>query len=49
MAMWHSFIAGMALAPSVAERIKAPEYDASAGGENPVRAPAQAATLCPYM
>ena len=34
--------------PSVAEWSKAPESDASAGGESPVRAPVRAATLCPY-
>ena len=34
---------------SVAEWIQAPESDASAGGESPVRAPVQAATLCPYV
>ena len=35
--------------PSVAEWIKASEYDASAGGGSPVRAPVRAATLCPYV
>ena len=34
--------------PSVAERSKALESDAGAGGESPVRAPVRAATLCPY-
>ena len=37
------------MAPSVAEWIKASEYDASAGGGSPVRAPVRAATLCPYV
>ena len=29
-------------------RVAAPESDAGAGGESPVRAPVRAATLCPY-
>ena len=33
---------------SVAEWSKAPESDASAGGESSVRAPVRAAALCPY-
>ena len=37
------------LVPSVAEWILAPESDAGAGGESPVRAPVRAATLCPYV
>ena len=36
------------LVTSVAEWSKAPESDASAGGESPVRAPVRAATLSPY-
>ena len=32
----------------VAEWIKAPDFDASAGGESPVRAPMRVDTLCPY-
>ena len=36
--------------PSLTEWIKAPDFDASAGGgETPVRAPVRAATLCPAM
>ena len=35
--------------PSVAEWIKAQDFDASAGGESPVRAPVRAAALCPYV
>ena len=35
--------------PSVAEWLKAQDFDASAGGESPVRAPVRAATLCPYV
>ena len=33
--------------PYLAEWIKAPDFDASAGGESPVRAPVRAATLVP--
>ena len=36
------------LVPCVAEWFKAPESDARAGVESPVRAPVRAATLCPY-
>ena len=35
--------------PSVAEWLKARDFDVSAGGESPVRAPVRAATLCPYV
>ena len=34
---------------SVAEWIKAQDFDASAGGERPVRVPVRAAALCPYV
>ena len=34
---------------SVAEWIKAPDLDASAGGESPGRTPVRAATLCLYV
>ena len=33
----------------MAEWLKAPKYDANAGGESPVRGPVRAATLCPYV
>ena len=43
---WSLFPTGRV--PSVTEWSKAPESDASAGGESPVRDPVRAATLCPY-
>ena len=35
--------------PSVAERSKAPEFDAETGGESPVQAPVWAVTFSPYV
>ena len=45
----HRSVLSCGLFPPVAEWLKAQDFDASAGGDSPVRAPVQAATLCPYV